>query len=378
MDWQVEIDKKTFNAYRQSTNPELKALFAQNVKRKRSLGSDDSYARIELKDTQECPLMEERLCAVQKRLNESHLSHICFSYPRTTRNFGGQYEQMLTLSCPEAARQALLHADAFDFMEGKITVRMNTVTEMRSTPTMPLEVANEIRIFCLSLMRTQGAELWQKLAILGVFCESLTSLLDTTGAEGVPQLLDSFTAMVEQGAAFEALAGMKPNHSAQALVFAILWKQKMTVTGSPVQNQMFDAVLRGLGAQVKGGVVMPDELIRCYTHGVSRLDEALQAAPHLLEHYILNELFTNLFPFCASTPYEDYLQLISRFGLIRLMMAALCNTQGELPDADMLVRTVQVFCRRFQHDPNFANEVNQALKESGWSSLDKVYGFLRA
>jgi lysine-N-methylase len=77
------------------------------------------------------------------------------------------------------------------------------------------------------------------------------------------------------------------------------------------------------------------------------------------------------------TPYEHYLQLVSRFGLVRLMLAAQCNTDGALPDAAALVRTVHVFCRRFQHDDSFAAEVNQALKDSGWSRLDKVYSFLR-
>jgi lysine-N-methylase len=103
----------------------------------------------------------------------------------------------------------------------------------------------------------------------------------------------------------------------------------------------------------------------------------LQAAPHLLENYILNEMFRDLFPFAGATPYDAYLQLVSCFGLLRMILAVQCNTEGALPDADAMVRTVQVYCRCFQHDANFATNVNQALKNSGWSKLEKVYGFLR-
>jgi hypothetical protein len=53
-----------------------------------------------------------------------------------------QYEQALTLFCPEAACQALLEADAFDFVEGMITVRSDTVSEIRPSQGVPLGLMN--------------------------------------------------------------------------------------------------------------------------------------------------------------------------------------------------------------------------------------------
>lgn len=377
--WRVSIDKKTFNAYRQTANPQLSDLFAKNIKRQRSQGSDSNYARIELKaDSQECPMMEERLCTVQKNLDESYLSDTCFSYPRYSRNFAGQYEQALTLSCPEAARQALLAADAFDFVEGSVTVRPDTVSEIKPKQGVPLALMNEVRIFCLQLMRTEGMQLWQKLAVLGVFCESLTSTLAQGGHAAVPEMLTTFVTMVESGQVLDALAAMQPNHEAQARVFASLWQGKKHGAVSAVQQAVMDAIAKGLGGEAESGQVAVEELVKNYSHGAMRLPEAMQAAPHLLEHYILNEMFRDLFPFGSTTPYDHYLQLISRFGLLRLMLAARCNTDGPLPDAAVLVNTTHVFCRRFQHDGNFATRVNQALKNSGWDKLEKVYGFLRS
>jgi hypothetical protein len=59
------------------------------------------------------------------------------------------------------------------------------------------------------------------------------------------------------------------------------------------------------------------------------------------------------------------------------MLAARCNADAELPTAAELSQTVQVFCRRFQHDSNWGTRVNLVLKSSGWAALDKIYGFLR-
>lgn len=377
--WRVAIDKKTFTAYRQASHPALKVLFAKNVKRQRSMASDANYASIELKPgSQACPMLEQRLCSVQTNLNESYLSNTCFSYPRSSRNFGGQYEQALTLSCPEAARRALLDPDAFDFIEGSITVRAESLGMVEARWGLPLELMNEVRIFCMQLMRTSGLALWQKLAVLGSFCECLSDALAKGEHASVPALLESFVMMVEKGLVVEALGDLQPNHQAQARVFAIYWQSQAPVTPSALQNKVIAAIAAGLGVDPATGTVTPEHLVSCYSRGVARLPEALDAAPHLLEHYILNEMFADLFPFASQSPFDHYLQLVSRFGLLRLMLAARCNSDGALPDAAALVETVQVFCRRFQHDGNFEKQVNQSLKAIGWDKLEKVYTFLRS
>lgn len=377
--WRVTVDKKTFNAYKQINDQRLGPRFSQDIKRQRSQASDSNYARIELKpDSKECPFIEARLCAVQRELGESYLSNTCFTYPRSSRNFGGQHEQALTLSCPEAARQALLAADAFDFVEGTITVRPDTVSMITSTQGMPLDLMNEVRVFCLQLMRTDGLELWQRLAVLGVFCESLTNTLAQGGHAAVPALLESFVAMVESGEVVSALSGMQSNHPVQAQVFAIFWQEKVARTASSVQNEVVDAIAKGLGADPETGRLSSEQLTERYSRGATLLPEALRATPYLLENYLLNEMFRELFPLEGSTPYQHYLKVVSRFGLLRLMLAAQCNTDGQLPDVAALVHTVQVFCRMIQHDTNFAVQVNSALQNSGWAKLEKVYGFLKS
>jgi lysine-N-methylase len=377
--WQVAIDKQTFNAYRQVRQPELRSLLASHVKRQRSQASDANYARIELDPaTRACPMMEEKLCTVQAKLDESYLSDTCFSYPRLSRNFGGQVEQALTLSCPEAARQALLAADAFDFIEAPVALRSATISGVAPRHGMSLELMNEVRIFCLKLMRTDGLALWQKLAVLGVFCESLTATLAKGGAAAVPALQDSFVMLVEQGLVLDALADLQPNHAAQARVFSTIWQRRAIITPSALQNGVFAAIAEGLGAQGDGAELAPELLVERYSRGVTRLPQALEAAPHLLENYILNEMFCDLFPFQGASPYEHYLQLVSRFGLLRLMLAARCTDEARLPGAEELVQTAQVYCRRFQHDTAFAAHVNLALKKTGWATLEKVFGFLRS
>ena len=376
--WTVSIDKKTFHAYQQAGNSALGSTLRDNVQRLKNQGRNAAYGYIRLRsETNECTLMEDRLCAVQKNLGESYLSDTCFSYPRTTRKFAGQHEMVLTLSCPEAARHALLAEDAFDFVEGPVTLRDSTAGEIAPRLGMPVELMNEVRIYCMQLLQTQGLELWEKLAVLGGFCDALTTTLEKGGSAAVPALLESYIAIVEKGLVGEALAGLQPDHAAQAKIFSVLWQYKVTANWATAQKSVCEAVAQGLGADRETGKVGPERLVESYSRGIQRLHEALLAAPKLLEHYLLNEMFLELFPFREPSPYQSYLKLISRFGLLRLMLAAQCNTGAALPDAITLARTVQVYCRRFQHDPVFAQGASQALNNSGWAKLENLYRFLR-
>lgn len=376
--WTVSIDKKTFHAYRQVKTGALGNALSENVQRLKNQGSNGIYGHVRLHaETKECSFLENRLCAVQKNLGESYLSDTCFSYPRTTRRFAGQHEMALTLSCPEAARHALLAEDAFDFVEGPVPVRNGAMSEVASRLGMPVELMNDVRIYCMQLLQTQGLALWEKLAVLGGFCEALTTTLGKSGNAAVPALLESYVAIVEKGLVGEALAGLQPDHAAQARIFSILLQSKATATWSDAQKAVFEAVVQGLDAGGGTGALHQERLIENYVRGIHRLQGALEAAPRLLEHYLLNEMFLELFPFSGPSPYQHYLKLISRFGLLRLMLAAQCNTGTALPDAITLARTVQIYCRRFQHDPVFAQQVNQAMNNSGWAQLENLYRFLR-
>jgi lysine-N-methylase len=378
--WKVTIDKKTFNAYRKVEHPDLRSRLKDDVKRIRSNESQEAFARIELKpESRECPMMENRLCSIQRELGEDKLSNTCFSYPRYTRQFGGFHEQSLTLSCPEAARLALLQPDAFDFVETQVLLRDEMSTSVAPKHGLTPEGMSEVRMFSFQLMRSQGLELWQKLAVLGVFCERLDSLLKQGGAADVVQLVGTVEAMVTQGLVVNALSELAPDYDVQAAAFAQLWGVKNPTQGLQTpQDGIQHAIARGLGANMGEGPVDRSLLIAQYTKGVQRLPQALQAAPWLMENYLLNEMFRELFPFGAASVYDHYIRLVTRFGLVRLMMAAQCTTDGDLPTPETLARTVQVFCRRYQHDELYASKVAAALKNSGWDALERIFRFLKS
>jgi lysine-N-methylase len=376
--WRVTIDKKTFTNYKQSKNPHLIDRFENKVKRIRSQASDSNYARMDLDSaTGDCPMIEEHLCSIQKELGEDKLSNTCFTYPRYSKEVGGVYQQALTLSCPEAARLALLANDAMEFTQTNLTIRPETIERQKPVFGLSLDQMNEVRFFCIQLLKSQDLMLWQKLALLGLFCESLTEALKRGGQKQTAEITESMRTLVENGQFASLFESMQPEYEIQAVTFALLWQLKVTGINSKMQRSVQDAIGRGLDADKDSGQVKESKLIDRYKQGVKNLPAALIDAPSFMENYVLNEMFRENFPFGNTSPYEHYLKLITRFGIVRFMLASQCVNEKELPSLNVLTQTVQVFSKRFQHDNHFAINVNNCFNNSGWSDLQKVYRFLK-
>ena len=124
--WRVQIDKDTYKRYRECSDKELRERMDEKVTRHRTNPSDSNYAKIKLNPNSHCPFIDEdKLCAIQRKLGEEYLSVTCTNYPRTANTINGVTEKSLTMSCPEAARKALLNPSlmTFDEAEESVTVR---------------------------------------------------------------------------------------------------------------------------------------------------------------------------------------------------------------------------------------------------------------
>jgi lysine-N-methylase len=374
--WPVHIDKKTYKAYRSQTDERFKPVVAI-MQRVENPPNGGMYAVLPATGFEgRCPAHQDGMCAVQAAAGESYLSDTCQSYPRINRLVRGQHEQTMTLSCPEAARLALMYEDAFDFVETPVGVREGTVFMVPTGSETNAALLNEVRIFCMNLIRTRELALWQRLALLGTFCVILDKSLAEGKQQNVLGMIEDFVRGIENGALLAELESIQPCHKSQSMVFATLWASKGFSVHSSFQHQQMASIAVGLGGD-KDGQVSGEALVAAYQRGLLRLDQALVGIPWLLEHYLLNEMFSHQFPISGSSAHDSFLRLIARFGLLRLLLSARCNSEDELPTPSMLVATVQLQARRFQHDPAFATQVNQSLCDSGWASLDRLYTLLR-
>lgn len=116
--WRVPIDEETYKKYRRLRHPVLSPLFEKALGRNRSSASPKDYAKMKLNPDGTCPFLTgDRLCRIQLELGEDYLCDTCHTYPRVFNEVNGIIELSATLSCPEAARLALLNPGVMEFDE---------------------------------------------------------------------------------------------------------------------------------------------------------------------------------------------------------------------------------------------------------------------
>ena len=104
--WDIEIDKKTYNKYANSSNKEIK-LISQKFLVKKDPNSNIAYSKL-VNQNNCCPfLSEDKLCNAYNLLGKENLSIGCSTYPRIIKKFDKIGFIAGDLSCPEIARLCL-------------------------------------------------------------------------------------------------------------------------------------------------------------------------------------------------------------------------------------------------------------------------------
>ena len=334
-----------------------------------------TWGEIELEEeSRNCSFLEGGSCAVHIELGEDGLSDLCYSFPRRYTAVGTEMYHGISLACPEAARLALGAEDALELVQTNMEFR--TSVGFAVAKVLPNQAMMDTTDFCARLIRVKHLVLWERLAVLGIFCDDLTKWLAAGYHDRVPELLAQYEPMLTVHAAKDALSAMPSSHALQAQLFLSLLRMGGSQERSPLRGRIQHAIAVGLGVDPVTWQVDEVTLIERYTRGVTRLGVALQKIPYLLDHYVQNDMLLEGFPFAEKSPMAHYLQLVSRFGTVRLMLAARCN-EDPLPEPSELIATVRYFCRRFTHDAEYASLVNAALTSTKDTTLDRLYAFLR-
>ena len=104
--WDIEIDKKTYKKYENSSNKKIK-LVSKKFLVKKDPNSNIAYSKLENQNNC-CPfLSEDKLCNAYNLLGKENLSIGCSTYPRIIKKIDKLGFIAGDLSCPEIARLCL-------------------------------------------------------------------------------------------------------------------------------------------------------------------------------------------------------------------------------------------------------------------------------
>ena len=115
--WRVTIDEKSYHKLQALMQaPDERAEFERKVTRlPLAKANPMAYATAKTSEDGSCQwLKSDDLCSIHERYGHDALSNTCAMYPRQLRVSDSAVELTGLVSCPEVARQLLLHEDSMD------------------------------------------------------------------------------------------------------------------------------------------------------------------------------------------------------------------------------------------------------------------------
>lgn len=355
--WNVIIDEKTNSKYKKVLGSDYKKF----IKRYRS--GNKEYL-IKMGENGACPLLtDDKLCSIHANYGPSYLSSTCKSYPRITNIVFNSYEQSGTISCPEIARLALKNKDGIQFKEVDIDLSNLTISgnlKQNTKSSLFLNFFWDIRIFCIQILKTREYSLEERLITIGLFLNGIEKFKNEID---IKERISNFNNEFDN---FNIMNSIKNINSDKKLIqinsLNLIISGKNYGFGSSEFVDIINLILKNYSLNLEDiQNSVSDYFLPSYNTFVENYNNIFNKNyNYILENYLVNELFKDLFP---TTKYgnllDSYINLITKFTLIRTILVGL-NISSPLTE-DIILNVIQKFSKSISHDDPFQRAINEFI-----------------
>ncbi|HEX6244461.1 MAG TPA: flagellin lysine-N-methylase [Polyangiales bacterium] len=387
--WEIAVDRQHYDDTKKalSKTPEGRREFDDKVALVKGLTrSPKQHALLVLQNNGDCSFLDEqRLCSLQKRFGERILSHTCASYPRSVAAIGNRRELAGSASCPEVARQLLLHADALELVELPARAFSHKPgLQLASHPVHPyLRYHEEIRDLVLALLSQSEYPLPARLFMVAYFAQRT---LDTLHRD--VKVLDEARLLAEmerihspalRRALHDQFEKLPIDPATASRLVLALTSARGCVKGF---DQLVLEVITSYGgtgpAMEQGRFEVPAAaLVQAYlenkqawSHSAARIDGYLT---NVAKNFWVCEWYAQ-----APNLLVHQLKLLVRIAVTRFLLLghpALRAAQNGTPEEQgraldqAVVEVVHRLTRAFDHDPPFKHRLQEGLVDDKLTSL---------
>lgn len=381
--WDVDIDKFTFEQYKGIQDDEMKNMLESNlIKNKNHQCDEIDFAKVKLGETKRCPFLNcENYCVIHANLGEEYLSNVCTSFPRVTNKIDGIYEMSLAVACPEAARILLLKKEGIDFSEGDETLGKHIIssevnTELGEGEWLPVEFIKEIREVSIKIIKNRKFSLDKRLYILGEFINSLEDEYEYN-YDNVLNFIKEYDINNVQ----DPYKENPMNYIIQVDFF------KKLLTMLRVEKDVDSERFKEYSREVREGLNLNEENYlaknaQMYIKAFEDYEkEFLDENSYIFENYIVNFIYSNLFPFCEiESIFDSYIMLLIRYTFMRFYLVGMYlynanregNDDNKALSKEEVVRFIQCFSKVVEHHKTYLVDLLNYIKEHDFNNLEFV------
>lgn len=374
--WTVSVDEETYKKYRKCNNIDLKELLVRKVTRNRSFPNNINYAKIRINEDGSCPfLSEQKLCNIQSVLGEEYLSLVCETYPRVSNMVNMSLEKCATMSCPEIVRLALLNPAIMEFDEVEESTQKRNIiyrkldTEENAFANKPQRYFWELRIFTISIMQKREYNLWERLIILGLFYKKLKEYLTDGKVHDLPRLIASYSNMASERLFKDLLEEIPTLSTIQLELLKEITDQRVIQgVNSKRYLECFSEFIKGITYSDESNKA---EIAERYADAYSKYYAPyMDKHEYILENYLVNYVFKNLFPFSGQKDiFDDYMMMIIHYAMIKMNLIGMAGFHKENFDTEHVVKLIQSFSKTVEHHSEFLKYINYIFKKHNFDTM---------
>ncbi|GGD92199.1 flagellin lysine-N-methylase [Paenibacillus nasutitermitis] len=372
--WRVNVDQDTYKKYQRTRDLELKPLLDKNVTRQRSQASSVNYAKIKMDNTGRCSLLtEDNLCKVQLTLGEDYLSNTCSIYPRAINRVNGMIEKSATMSCPEAARLALLNPNGIVFEQtqeptstrGFVSQEMQT--DDHKVNNKPDRYLWDLRIFTIQVLQNRIYSLSERLILLGMFYQKVQTYIEQEKVHQIPDLIASYTQLMSDEGLRDSLLDIPTNLAIQMELCKELMDFRF---GHGIRNNRYMECLQETLAGIQyTAEATVEEITERYKIAFDDYYEPfMKEHEYILENYLVNHVFKNLFPLGQKTIFDDYVMMIVHYSMIKLHLIGMSGYHKGL-STELVIKLIQSFAKIVEHNKEFLRKVFKLLNVNEFTTM---------
>lgn len=374
--WRVNIDKETYKKYRSVQNNELRPLLDKYITRERKNDGDFlNFAKIKMTDEDAiCPFLnDKKLCRIQLEYGEGYLSKVCTTYPRSGNKVDNAIEMVTSLSCPAAARLALLNPEIMEFDEYEdvanswLTGTFTLNTQDKQLVNRPQSYFWDIRIFTIDILQNRKYFMWERLIILGLFIEKLNKCVYENRISDIPNIIQSYNIMIEEGSFKGALDSIPADCTVQLqLIKDIIDIRMNRGVLNKIYLECYEEFLKGINYTEE---VTKEEITNNYQKAFEEYYKPyMNNHEYILENYLVNYVFAKLFPFADGAIFDAYMMLILHYAIIKVHLIGMAGYNKGL-DEDIVIKLISTFTKVVDHNNVFLKDIAKQLKEKNYNTL---------
>jgi lysine-N-methylase len=377
--WEIPVDRSTYEKYQQLPFEKLGSVVSQFVVLNPPGQPDSMYAHIHPAPSGTCPFFApDHLCRIQKEYDPSLLSATCSMYPRSLSRVAGAIEGSLSLSCPEAARNVLLDPEFMQIQANLFSGAFRTdnifdlASDRNGSVHKPDACYLAIRTLLIGMVRERSHPMGHRLLLIGSLCKRMDEIATTGDAPALAEFLKDPHPFLQN----EALRLDQEHMPAQPglrfeVIFALSDARLRAGAGSRFQDT-FWAFVECVDAS------NPGDDIKRFLHAEQQYHRPFfEKFPFVLENHLTNYMFQNLFPygragsasFTSQNMFEEFLQMAIQFAWVNALLVGVAGRNKNAFADEHVVQTIQSFARAVEHYPNVIKSINQYVKSRGLDTL---------